>query len=311
MVAAGVASEATAEEAQFLKRRTRRFQLLGVPIDLSEGDSTLNNTGWRTWGGSWLLAKYLEGRLASSSTPASGSEAQPTGGAFTHRPVLLDLSCGTGLAGVALAKAGHEVVLCDLEVNVPTIRANLRRNLTTHDAAGNEILPNTDANSGGRSLQEVSHATVVGYAWGQPLPPEMRRAFDIVVCGDLLYHVWSGRLLNEFLATLQDLYRRRGETGLEFLFGGQVRSTRQDEQVLSVVAQRLGLVQEELEPPSRGLTTSMGGRGGPVAMAAEEALLCERKYRLVRLYAPSVAPASTPLPSELPLRGTCQEDACS
>lgn len=200
----------------------RTYELLGRPITICEGEAVLSNTGWRTWAGAWLLAKHLEHRLGIA---AAGSVLR-----------VLDLSCGTGLAGVSLACAGHEVVLCDLEPNVPTIAANLERNLP----AG------VGADGTWRATGTGAPVAVLGYAWGAMLPVAMRRAFDIVLCGDLLFHVWSGRLQAEFMATLQELRTWGGMGGPEFIFAGQVRSGRQERQVISTVARRLGLEEEEL-----------------------------------------------------------------
>merc|ERR1712157_574053 len=144
---------------------------------------------------------------------------------------------------------------------------------------------------------------VVDYVWGRALPPQMRRPFNIVACGDLLYHVWKGRLQLEFLSTLQDLYRRRGEGPFEFLFGFQVRSGRQEDQVLESAVQRLGLVQEELLVDNlTGLRKPAAEKGGYAATngggslkssvpmpcrTGGHALFTEgMKYRLVRLRSP-------------------------
>lgn len=214
----------------------RVYELLGHRVEIGEGEAVLWNTGWRTWAGAWLLAKHLEGKLA------------PTCLGTTWR--VLDLSCGTGLAGIALACAGHEVVLCDLEPNVPTIRENLIRNLP------------------GGVGTKTSTASLLAYAWGAKLPDLMRPSFDIVLCGDLLYHVWSDRLQVEFLATLQELRQRGGAERPLFLFGGQVRSSRQERLILACIARRLRLVQEEI---------SIDGNveGSPLAAHA--------KYRMVQL----------------------------
>lgn len=214
----------------------RAYELLGHRVEIREGDAVLWNTGWRTWAGAWLLAKYLGGKLA------------PTFLGTTWR--VLDLSCGTGLAGIALACAGHDVVLCDLEPNVPTIRENLVRNLPGTVGA----MTNT--------------ASVVAYAWGAKLPDVMRSSFDIVLCGDLLYHVWNDRLQVEFLATLQELRQRGGSERPLFLFGGQVRSGRQERLILACIARRLGLVQEEISADGR---------------ADASPVVAHAKYRMVQL----------------------------
>uniref|UniRef100_A0A7S4Q2E2 Uncharacterized protein n=1 Tax=Alexandrium monilatum TaxID=311494 RepID=A0A7S4Q2E2_9DINO len=223
----------------------RTYELLGGTVSICEGEAVLSNTGWRTWAGAWLLTKYLEKRLGRAEVGC------------TRR--VLDLSCGTGLAGVSLACAGHEVVLCDLEVNVPTICENLGRNLP----AG--VGPDGTWAAAGTGAPVAA----VGYTWGAALREEMRRAFDFVLCGDLLFHVWSGRLQVEFFATIQELHLRGGAGGPEFIFGGQIRSGRQEKLVLDSLARRLGLVQEELEAAGGG--------------AEECPLQPHARYRLTRL----------------------------
>lgn len=235
-------SAAAAPPPQRRRGPSANYRLLGHTIALSDGECALSNTGWKTWAGAWLVGSYFERR------PLDG------------RRRILDLSCGTGLAGIALAVAGHEVVLCDMAVCLPTIRANVERNLRGDDAQGS--------------------ATVVGYSWGMPLPPELRIDFDLILCGDLLYHVWSGRLLNEFLTTLQYLHNRRSGRRPEIIVGFQVRSGRQESQVLDAVARRLSVVQEEVPTVL------------PADAATAPLLVPQVKYRTVRLH-DAAADAST------------------
>ncbi|CAE7513306.1 eef1akmt3 [Symbiodinium natans] len=214
-------------------RPTRSYDLLGSRVVLSEGDAALTNTGWRTWAGGWLLAKHLEDTHLE----------QPRR--------VLDLSCGTGLAGIALAKAGHEVVLCDLPMNVQTVKDNLARNRCAQ-------------------CPFVERACAVGYTWGRPLPKELQQPFDVVLCGDLLYHVWSGKLQQEFLQTLQEVCCRK-RPGPAIVFAGQVRSGRQENQVTGYIADHLGYneVPVCLDP------TWFRQTGSP--------LVADAKYRLLRL----------------------------
>mmetsp|Transcript_10878 Transcript_10878/g.24642 ORF Transcript_10878/g.24642 Transcript_10878/m.24642 type:complete len:255 (+) Transcript_10878:50-814(+) len=224
------------------------YELLGNVITVYEGDAVLSNTGWRTWAGSWLLAKQLEGQIGCAH---KGNMRR-----------ILDLSCGTGLAGISLACAGHEVVLCDLEVNVPNIRRNLGWNLPG----------NLGSDNIGSAAGTGAPVAIISYAWGAKLPQVLKQAFDIVLCGDLLFHVWSGRLHGEFLATLHELCCRGGADPPEFIFGGQVRSGRQERQILSSAARRLRLVHEDLD------IAELWSEGCP--------LLEHAKYRLCRLRPP-------------------------
>lgn len=245
-------------------RRTKKYNLFGRTVALSEGDSRLSseltNTGWKVWAGSWLLAKHFEAHLGLARSCRGGA----------HR--ILDLSCGTGLAGVALACAGHDVYFTDMDVNLPTIQENLLRNLPP--AVGpTRASPSCDHD--GTSAEQIARNNVVGYAWGAPLPPTLRRRFDIVACGDLLYHVWSGGLHSEFLSTLSSLRRQvgHGEPGPEFVFAFQVRSSRQENQVLNHAAFRLGFALEELAPATEA--------------DADCPLRASVRYRLVRLRPPA------------------------
>jgi len=186
----------------------KTYVLFNRAVLICEGDCSLINTGWRVWAGAWLLAKYFENKSKESR----------------HKQQILDLSCGTGLAGIALALVGHDVVLCDMEINLPTIKANLKHN----------------------GLVEGQGVQVVPYAWGSSLPATMQQSFDVILCGDLLFHVWNSRLHTEFHGTLRDICRRCSQSAPEVLFAFQVRSTRQEQQVLDTTARRLGLYQEEL-----------------------------------------------------------------
>lgn len=235
------------------RRPTQTYRLLGHSIVLSEGDCALSNTGWRTWAGAWLVAHYFD------THPQS------------RRRSILDLSCGTGLAGIALSLAGHRAVLCDMEVCLPTVRANVARNARAASGAAAE------GDAAGWAA-EAAPPQVVGYSWGTPLPSELREDFDIILCGDLLYHVWSGRLLTEFLTTLQYLHGRRGGGRPELIFGFQVRSGRQESQVLEAVARRLGLEQEEVPLDI------------PAEQPGDAPLLAQAKYRLVRMHGPEDRP---------------------
>eukprot|EP00439_Symbiodinium_sp_Y106_P080043 s856_g18.t2 len=229
------AADQGAEPSEPPCRPTRAYELLGTRVVLAEGDAALTNTGWRTWAGGWLLAKHFEEQRLE----------QPRR--------VLDLSCGTGLAGIALAKAGHEVVLCDLPMNVQTIKDNLARNRCAE-------------------CPLVERACAVGYTWGRPLPKELQQPFDVVLCGDVLYHVWSGKLQQDFLRTLQEICCRN-QPGPTIVFAGQVRSGRQENQVTEYIAEHLGYKEVPI-----CLDPTWFRQPGP--------LVADAKYRLMRLEPP-------------------------
>lgn len=254
--AAGIAADGVLQVP-----RTKTYYLFGRTIALIEGDSELSNTGWKVWAGSWLLAKYFEEHLGPARRCLGGLRR------------ILDLSCGTGLTGVALACAGHDVSFTDVHVNLPTIQENVLRNLPN---GRGPISASDGCGTDGATAEQIASNNVVGYSWGSPLPLALRRRFDIVACGDLLYHVWSGRLHNEFVSTLLELRRHGGfgEQGPEFVFAFQVRSGRQENQILENAAFRLGLALEELTPATEA--------------DADCPLHPGVRYRLVRLRSPGI-----------------------
>eukprot|EP00435_Cladocopium_sp_Y103_P050624 s1186_g15.t1 len=99
---------------------------------------------------------------------------------------------------------------------------------------------------------------------------ELQGGFDLVLCGDLLFHVWNGKLQTEFMQTLQDLCRQRRPSGPAIVFAGQVRSGRQESQVVDNVADRLGYLQVPMSLDPSWFSTS-------------SPLVADAKYRIVRL----------------------------
>lgn len=202
----------------------RKFQFFGEhmtgrEVVIHEGNSTLSNTGYRLWRGSYSMARYLE-------------NSRPDSRDWQHLSVL-DLSCGVGLCGIALSRVCPDVTLTELPENVETVRRNLSVNCTKED------------------VNESGLPIVVPYAWGARLPPELQRRFSMVLCGDLMYEVFQRRLDAEFFNTLRELaawQRRQDANGaVEILFCFQVRSTTQESRILSELCNRLNLHAEEIQ----------------------------------------------------------------
>merc|ERR1711966_354668 len=87
---------------------------------------------------------------------------------------------------------------------------------------------------------------VVAFAWGSRLPAELQRPFDIIICNDLLYEVYTRRLDAQFSATLRELvaYQRQACTGdqshsAQLLFCFQARASPQENRILSDLCSRL------------------------------------------------------------------------
>ncbi len=79
---------------------------------------------------------------------------------------VLDMSCGTGFAGVAVALLfGCRVTLTDLPVLMPLIEENVKRN-------------------------KVDNATVASFAWGGDVT-RLEGPFDVIVVSDVVTKAYS------------------------------------------------------------------------------------------------------------------------
>eukprot|EP00411_Alexandrium_monilatum_P099680 CAMPEP_0175798836 /NCGR_PEP_ID=MMETSP0097-20121207/86182_1 /TAXON_ID=311494 /ORGANISM="Alexandrium monilatum, Strain CCMP3105" /LENGTH=258 /DNA_ID=CAMNT_0017110057 /DNA_START=89 /DNA_END=863 /DNA_ORIENTATION=+ len=113
-----------------------------------------SNTGAVLWGSSVRLARYISGLGRSQ---------------FAGRRVV-ELGCGTGLAGLAAAVQGAHVILTDLqEVLCQTTEANLEANTPALQASG-----------GIAKLQPLAWGDTVDHL--EPGPP-----FDYVLAADIIY----------------------------------------------------------------------------------------------------------------------------
>jgi len=185
-----------------------------------EGSSSLENTGWRLWRGSYTMARHLE-RCRPHCADWDGLS-------------VLDLSCGVGLCGLALCRVCADVTLTEMPQNVAVVRQN--------------VAANCEAGSALRCRDPV----VVPYEWGASLPAALRRHFDLVLCNDLFYEVYRRSLHVEFHSTLRDLVNQRGRGGSwaiepQMLFCFQVRATPQERRIISELSARLHGRAEELD----------------------------------------------------------------
>ncbi|CAK0804694.1 unnamed protein product [Prorocentrum cordatum] len=121
--------------------------------------------------GSEVLAKYLE-HYVRRAPRATGPG--PTPGRLRG----LELGCGTGVGGLALALLGHEAVLSDIgDLQAAATQSNIDRNRAQIAAAGGE-------------------ATYMTLDWrGLPARAPLG-AFDLVVAADV---VWHESLVEPFL----------------------------------------------------------------------------------------------------------------
>ncbi|CAK0804693.1 unnamed protein product [Prorocentrum cordatum] len=142
-----------------------------LAVDPVDSQRSFLATGLRVWDGGIVLAKYLE-HYVRRAPRATGPG--PTPGRLRG----LELGCGTGVGGLALALLGHEAVLSDIgDLQAAATQSNIDRNRAQIAAAGGE-------------------ATYMTLDWrGLPARAPLG-AFDLVVAADV---VWHESLVEPFL----------------------------------------------------------------------------------------------------------------
>lgn len=141
-----------------------------INVVTCESAFTNFNTGARLWDGSVLLARHVVANLGSPTL----SNAR-----------VVELGCGTGLAGIAAGTQGARVFLTDLSsVLEQTTRANLEANLGIVRDRGGCV-----------TLQPL--------AWGEDVGPlEQELPLDYILAADVVYRPELSRLLLETIRRL-------------------------------------------------------------------------------------------------------------
>lgn len=138
-----------------------------------------DRTGGLLWNAEIALAKFLEKE-----------------GPYVNKTIV-ELSCGTGLAGIAAAQLGPKsVILADAAPKALTLaKENAKKNLDDEDFA---------------------RISTLSYKWGAPLPKKIKDA-DLIIASEITYDVntWNdiektfSQLSSDMILAVQ--YRRKGE----------------------------------------------------------------------------------------------------
>ncbi len=134
----------------------RTVELAGdVELEINQ-NTTLGTHGSTVWDCSLVAVNAL----------ASKKEQWQTW--FTPQAKVLDLSCGTGVVGIAVARLfGSAVTLTDLPVLLPLIEENVARNKLAREGA-----------------------KVLSFAWGDSVA-SLLGPFDVVVMSDIVVKAYS------------------------------------------------------------------------------------------------------------------------
>jgi predicted nicotinamide N-methyase len=152
----------------------------------------VGSTGGALWTAGLALSRYLEHVYA--------------GGALRGKRVL-ELGCGTGLAGLVAASLGADAVLTDIASVLPLLRRN---------AAANASAIATGGCGGSATVEELT--------WGStPVAPDYGASFDLVIAADVVYEPVHVPLLLGVLGSLLEGgapaalvgFDRRGRHGLK------------------------------------------------------------------------------------------------
>ncbi|KAJ7629219.1 putative methyltransferase-domain-containing protein [Mycena polygramma] len=172
--------------------RVLDFPAARGPISIALRDIALENgdiasVGAQTWGGACVLAEIIAAQPADFGLIAG----RPT------RLRVLELGAGTGLAGLALAKAAESV---DLDVSVvctdfyPSVLENLATNIVAN-------FPDPDRCV---SSHFLDWASFVKDNDTDPLPPPLDEPFDVILGADIIYEpehaAWIHACVSRMLA---------------------------------------------------------------------------------------------------------------
>lgn len=177
---------ATEVVTSYQQGNTVSFDFAGHPVDITQStpSSFMLDTGWMIWDVAYVLLRYLEQNYNIKGTR------------------ILDLSAGTGILGICLAKAGALVTLTDTGEQVHLLNQNVSSNCPK------ELKNNT--------------INTVDYAWGKDTaifndykfenskkekeeeekteePKEEKDVFDLICCSDLVYPAVRYKLNKELI----------------------------------------------------------------------------------------------------------------
>lgn len=161
-----------------------------VPLLLQANKvSDPGETGLRVWDAGILLAKFIEG-LAGRGWPAPAG--QSISARQGRRVRALELGCGTGISGIAMALMGADVILTDQEV----LRERAEKNMALNASA---------VQSGGGSCRFVT------LDW-KDLPASLDskfgpEPFDFIITSDT---IWIDILVEPFMDALRRCYPHGG-----------------------------------------------------------------------------------------------------
>ena len=162
-----------------------------LPLTIVQA-TDVGSTGGALWTAGLALSRYLEHVHACGTLRGKR---------------VLELGCGTGLAGLVAAALGADVVLTDIASVLPLLRKN---------AAANAVAIARGGFGGSASVQELT--------WGStPVASDYGACFDLVIAADVVYEPVHVPLL---LGVLGDLleggapaalvgFDRRGRHGLK------------------------------------------------------------------------------------------------
>lgn len=151
----------------FSQEPTVELDVCGRHLSIVQDNSTMH-VGTTVWESSLALAKWLEHNRSAS------------GGHFSHEALrgkrAVELGSGCGIAGMAAALMGCDVLLTDIPAVLPILKRNVKRNFQSLTRADAELAP--------------GRIKVAQLVWGNRRHIEgcgRGRPYDVIVAADLVY----------------------------------------------------------------------------------------------------------------------------
>jgi len=170
------------------------LSVCGTPLFVKQEGGRGRGTAWCVWDAAVVVALWLDSAEGRAALEASG---------LPRSPRVVELGCGTGLAGLAAAAAlpGAEVTLTDLPEALTALRGNLE-------------------------LNPLLQVNICELDWTQQ---PCSRTADLVLAADC---VWLSHLVAPFVASLSALCGPRGLA----LLAHQSRSATVDDALWAALA---------------------------------------------------------------------------
>eukprot|EP00475_Leptophrys_vorax_P042110 TRINITY_DN79445_c0_g1_i1.p1 TRINITY_DN79445_c0_g1~~TRINITY_DN79445_c0_g1_i1.p1 ORF type:complete len:227 (+),score=19.60 TRINITY_DN79445_c0_g1_i1:27-707(+) len=168
----------------FSAERTVELELWGQPLSIVQDNESMH-VGTSVWEASLVFAKWLEKN--SDNGECELSRVQVTG------KRAIELGTGCGIAAMAMALAGADVLATDIQAVIPILKKNLKRNMASI------------SDSYKAAFATPGKARPVQLHWGNDKHIKSAKPpFDFVIVTDVVYLEEDVRKLIDTMVAVSD-----------------------------------------------------------------------------------------------------------